>query len=99
MNSFLKNLMGMGGMTDTVIATDFLISTKASIRNIAFAITESATPEVRTALREQLRIAVETHESISNYMIEKGIYHPSDLGEQLKTDLKITETALKLAEQ
>ncbi|KAF0825164.1 Spore coat protein F [Cytobacillus firmus] len=35
MNNFLKNLMGMGGMSDQVIATDFLISAKAGIRNIA----------------------------------------------------------------
>ncbi|WP_010283742.1 spore coat protein [Bacillus timonensis] len=98
MNNVFKNLMGMGGMTDKVIATDFLISTKAGIRNLAFALTETTTPEVRTVLREELRNAIKTHETITNYMIEKGIYHPSNLTEQLNVDLTITDTALNLAQ-
>nr|WP_322448209.1 spore coat protein [Bacillus sp. 31A1R] len=89
----------MGGMTDQVNATDFLISTKAGIRNLAFALTETATPELRATLREELRNAVETHEQISNYMISRGMYHPNDLGEQLKLDLQITDTALNLADK
>jgi similar to spore coat protein len=67
----MKNLMGMGGMSDQVIATDFLISAKAGVRNIPLALTESGSPEVREMLREQLRIAVETHEKITNYMISR----------------------------
>ncbi|WP_099353783.1 spore coat protein [Fredinandcohnia onubensis] len=98
MNDILKKLMGMGGMTDQVIATDFLISAKAGVRNLAFAITEASTPKVRQVLREQLRHAVETHANISNYMIDKGMYYPSDLSEQLQTDLTITKTALELTD-
>lgn len=98
MNNMIKTLMGMGAMTDKVIATDFLISTKAGIRNLAFAITETATPELRAGLREELRNAVETHERITNFMVEKGIYHPHNLTEQLQVDIQISETALKLAE-
>ncbi|MDF1509082.1 spore coat protein [Robertmurraya sp. DFI.2.37] len=98
MNNFMKTVMGMGAMTDKVIATDFLISTKAGIRNLAFAITETTTPELRAGLREELRNAVKTHEQITNFMIERGIYHPDDLSEQLEVDLQITETALKLSE-
>lgn len=99
MNNLIKNLMGMGGMTDQVIASDFLISTKAGIRNLAFAITECTTAEVKAALREQLRNAISTHESISNYMVAKGMYHPNNLPEQLQLDLNITETALKLTSE
>lgn len=99
MNNLMKNIMGMGGMTDKVIATDFLISTKAAVRNLAFAITETTTPELKAALREELKNAVDTHESISNYMIAAGMYHPNDLGQQLQVDMEITETAMKLAEQ
>lgn len=99
MNNFIKNLMGMGGMTDQVIATDFLVSAKAGIRNLAFAITESNTPTVREELRKQLRNAVETHERITNYMMAQGMYYPYDIKEQLVTDFKITDTALKLSEQ
>ncbi|THE09448.1 spore coat protein [Bacillus timonensis] len=98
MNDLFKNIMGMGGMTDKVIATDFLISTKAGIRNLAFALTETTTPEVRAVLREELNNAVQTHERISNYMIDNSIYHPTNLSEQLQVDLQITDTALNLAQ-
>lgn len=98
MNDMMKKIMGMGAMTDKVIATDFLISTKTSIRNLAFAITETTTSELRAGLREELRNAVKTHEKITNYMIEKGVYHPHSLSEQLEVDLQITETALNLVE-
>jgi similar to spore coat protein len=99
MNQLIQNLMGMGGMTDQVIATDFLISAKAGIRNYAVAITETGTPELKAALREQLNTAIATHEKITNYMIARGFYHPHDLTEQLQVDLTITDTALKLAQK
>ena len=99
MNQLIQNLMGMGGMTDQVIATDFLISAKAGIRNYAVAITETGTPELKTSLREQLNTAIATHEKITNYMIARGFYHPHDLTEQLQVDLTITDTALKLAQK
>jgi len=99
MNQLIQNLMGMGGMTDQVIATDFLISVKASIKDYTAAITETATPELRAALREQLRNAIDTHEKMTNYMIEKGYYHPHLLGDQLNVDLTASDTALNLAEK
>jgi similar to spore coat protein len=81
MTNILHNLAGMAGMTDQVIATDYLISIKSGIRNLSFAITETATPELRDAFREQLRAAVEAHENITEYMIEMGFYHPHSLGD------------------
>ncbi|KAA9028407.1 spore coat protein [Niallia endozanthoxylica] len=99
MNQLIQNMMGMGGLTDQVIATDFLISAKSGVRNYTVAITEAATPELRDALREQLRTAIETHEKITNYMIAKGYYHPHDLSEQLQGDLTVSNTALNLAQK
>ncbi|MBY0148821.1 spore coat protein [Neobacillus niacini] len=99
MNQLIQNLMGMGGMTDQVIATDFLISAKAGVRNYAVAITETGTPELKAALREQLNTAIATHEKITNYMISRGFYHPHELSEQLQVDLTVSETALKLAQK
>jgi similar to spore coat protein len=99
MNGFLQNMMGMGGMTDQVIATDFLIAAKAGVRNYTVALTETATPELRMALREQLRDAIQTHENITNYMIAKGFYHPQQLSEQLQVDLTASNTATNLAEK
>jgi len=99
MNSFIQNMMGIGGMTDQVIATDFLIAAKAGVRNYTVALTEAATPELRTALREQLRDAIQTHENITNYMIAKGYYHPHELSEQLQVDLTAASTATNLAQK
>jgi similar to spore coat protein len=99
MNQLIQNLMGMAGMTDQVIATDFLISAKAGVRNYAVAITEAGTPELKAALREQLNTAISTHEKITNYMIARGFYHPHDLSQQLQVDLNVSDTALKLAQK
>ncbi|MEH7418826.1 spore coat protein [Neobacillus drentensis] len=99
MNGFIQNLMGMGGMTEQVIATDFLIAAKAGVRNYTVALTEAATPELRTVLREQLRDAIQTHETITNFMMAKGYYHPHELSEQLQVDLTAAGTAANLAQQ
>ncbi|SDL88019.1 spore coat protein [Sediminibacillus halophilus] len=98
MTNMLQKVAGLSGMTDQVIATDFLITTKSAVRNMTFALTEAATPEVRDVLRTQLNYAIEAHEKISHYMIDKGYYHPSDLEEQLEVDLKTSKAALKLAD-
>lgn len=75
------------------------ISAKAGVRNYAVAITETGTPELKAALREQLNTAIATHEKITNYMISRGFYHPHNLSEQLQFDLTVSDTALKLAEK
>jgi similar to spore coat protein len=99
MNQFIQNMVGMGGMTDQVIANDFLMSAKAGIRNYTIAITEAATPELRTVLREQLQAAIQTHENVTSYMMSKGYYHPHNLSEQLQVDLTASQTATNLAQQ
>ncbi len=99
MNDLIQNMVGMGGLTDQVIATDFLISAKAGVRNYTVAITEAATPELRSVLREHLRSAIQTHENITNYMVSRGFYHPHNLSEQLTVDFTASDTALQLAQQ
>jgi len=93
------NQQNMTGMTDQVIATDCLLSAKTGIKSYAVALAESATPEVREALKRQLNTAIDTHEQISNYMISKGYYHPDSIQEQLTVDLQATNTALNLSNQ
>lgn len=97
MTNMLHKIAGMSGMTDQVIATDFLINSKSAVRNLAFALTESVTPEARILLRQQLNDAVQTHKLISQYMMDKGYYFPKDYDEQLKVELKASKAALKLA--
>lgn len=98
MNQMMQNMTGMGGMTDQVIATDFLIAAKTGVKNIALALTETSTPEVRDTLKQYLNDAIETHEQITQYMVSKGYYHPNDLGAQLNVDLTAAQTALNLSQ-
>ncbi|MCM3733916.1 spore coat protein [Fictibacillus nanhaiensis] len=83
-------------LDDLAIATDFLLSAKAAVRNYAVAITETATPEVRKILKKQLETAIDTHEKIAQYMIDNEMYHAYDLKEQINHDIKKADNALDL---
>ena len=96
MNQTMQNMTGMGAMTEQVVATDFLIATKSGIKNLALAITETSTKEIRDTLKQYLNDAIDTHEKISNYMISKGYYLPDDLSKQLEMDLTASQTAMNL---
>lgn len=96
MNEFIQNMTGMGAMTEQVIATDFLISAKTGVKNIATAITETSSPEVRETLKQYLNDAIDTHEQITNYMMSKDYYHPANLSQQIQVDTKAAETAKDL---
>ncbi|KIL50619.1 spore coat protein [Jeotgalibacillus soli] len=98
MNEFLKTMTGMSGMTDQILATDFLISSKSGVINTAFALTESVTPELRGALREQLFAAIDSHEKISSYIISKGYYRPNEMKEQIQIDLTAAQDSLNLTQ-
>ena len=99
MNQSMQNMNGMGGMTEQVIATDFLMTAKSGIKNLALAITETSTKEVRDTLTQYLNDAIKTHEQISNYMISKGYYNPDDISRQLEMDIQATQTAVNLQQQ
>lgn len=96
MGNLLQNMAGMGDMTEQIIATDFLISSKAGVRNYAVAISETATPEVREVLRRHLDIAIKTHERVAAYMTKKGYYHPQNPQEQIKVDMQAADTVLNI---
>ncbi|MFZ5988474.1 MAG: spore coat protein [Bacillota bacterium] len=96
MTNVIQNIAGMGNMTDQVIATDFLLATKQGIKNISWALAETASPEVRNTLRRQLDTAISTHEKITNYMMDKGYYHAYNPQEQIRVDMKAADTALGL---
>lgn len=97
--SIMQNMDLMGTMTQQVIATDFLLSSKTSIRNCALALSEAASPEVRDVLRRQLDDAISTHERISNYMMNKGYYHAYNPQEQIRVDMQSVETVMGLQSQ
>lgn len=96
MNTILQNLIGMGAMTDQVLAMDFLISAKSGVRNYAMAVTEVGTPEIKATLTKHLEEAIDMHEKITMYMIERGWYHPWNVDEQIRLDQQNIETALNV---
>jgi len=96
MTNVIQNMAGMGNMTDQVIATDFLLAAKTGIKNYAAALAETASPQVRDTLRRQLDAAIGTHERITNYMLDKGYYHAFNPQEQIRLDMKTSDTVLNM---
>ncbi len=94
--NILQSLAGMSNMTEQVIATDFLIAAKASVRNYAAALSEVTTPQVRAVLHRQLNVAIKTHEGITDYMIKKGFYRVYNPHKQINIDMKAANTVLDL---
>ncbi|MBG9733469.1 spore coat protein [Paenibacillus alvei] len=94
MNYLLKNLTEMNGMSDQIVASDMLITAKSGVKDLAVAITEAATPEIRNVLKKHLDTAIQTHEAITSYMVEKGFYHPYNVHEQLQVDINAATTSL-----
>ncbi|WJE55176.1 spore coat protein [Bacillus cereus] len=80
------------------MATDLLLGSKTAVRNYAYAITEVTFDQTRGVLRQHLQNAIDTHKQVSQYMIDKGYYHPTNVQEQLQVDLMTTQTALNLAQ-
>ncbi|MFT9367933.1 spore coat protein [Paenibacillus polymyxa] len=95
MNILLEHLTGLNILTDQVIAADFLNTAKSGVRNYAMAVTEAGTPEIKAMLTKQLDEAIDMHEQISTYMLERGWYHPWNVNEQLSMDLQNINTALQ----
>lgn len=89
----------MAIIDDMAIATDLLITSKAAVRNLAVAITETATPSVKKLLRRELDNAIDTHDKIAQYMIKNEMYHAYDLNEQMEHDLEKADIALNLAKK
>ncbi|WP_077210789.1 spore coat protein [Bacillus dakarensis] len=93
-----KYAEGMPKMADASFALDFLLSVKTGIRYYAVAITETASPELRMALVNQMEEAIDLYEEATELMIKKGWLHPHDLGKQIEMDIKSADMALAIAE-
>jgi len=94
--NILQNLAGLKDMSEQVIATDFLINAKAMVKDYSIALSETRTPEVREVLRNHLESAINTHEKILRFMMANGYYHVNNPEEQIKVDIKTSNTALNL---
>ncbi|WP_010094110.1 spore coat protein [Ornithinibacillus scapharcae] len=99
MNDYLDpiNSVGMPEQIDSSLALDFLITVKEGIRNYSIAITEAASPEVRTTLRNQMEAAIDLQTEILELMLQKKWVHPYDVSEQQILDLNAAQTAIEIA--
>jgi len=51
----IRNAEGMPNLADSTIVLDFLLSAKNGVRNCAFALSETATPEVRMTFKKSIK--------------------------------------------
>ncbi|MCA1040096.1 spore coat protein [Bacillus infantis] len=96
MIQFIERLTGMDALTDQMVAMDLLNSAKSGARNLAMAVTDAGTPEIKEMLTRHLEATLDLHEEISTYIMKKGWYHAWNTEEQTKLNLQNMETALKL---
>ncbi|KAA0546966.1 spore coat protein [Bacillus sp. BGMRC 2118] len=80
------NSLHVPELADMTFAMDFLIRAKEAVRNTAIALTETSSPDLRAALRKQLRQGIEMHQEITDLMVRKKWFHPHDLSEQYQLD-------------
>ena len=80
--------------SDHVIATDMLFETKAAVKDLATALTESTSSEVRNFLRRELRTMIDHHEQIYGFLQDRGIYDAYNVPQQLRKDLSYAEKSL-----
>lgn len=93
----IRNAEGMPKLIDANMSLAFLLNAKNGVRNLAFALSETASPEVRKTLREQLNKAIDLHEEISDLMIAKGWFHPVELDKQFQMDIESSTTMSQIA--
>lgn len=92
-----RNAEGMPKLVDASMSMAFLLNVKNGVRNCAIALTETATPEARAIIRNQLDNGLNMHEELSNLMIKKGWLNPVDLDKQFQMDLESSQTLSQIA--
>ena len=96
MNTIIENLMGLDTLSDQVIAMDLLMAAKTGIKMYAVAATEAATPAIKATFVKHLHESIDAHARVTEYMMERGFYHPYDVPEQLQLDRSNANTALNI---
>jgi len=91
------NAEGMPKLVDAALALDLQLTAKMAVRNCAFSIAETASPEVRAVLHRHLTEALDLHGEITQLMMQKGWFHPYQLNEQFQLDMTSADTMVKIA--
>ncbi|MDP2873004.1 MAG: spore coat protein [Bacillota bacterium] len=82
-------------MDDQTVAADLLSSAKAAVKQLASALTEAATPEVRQTFQSQLNEAVSFQHKVADFVVEKGWYKPYDIETQIQMDVQSSQQKLQ----
>ena len=98
MANLIQNIAGMGDMTEQVIASDLLIASKSAIKNYAAALAEATTPQVTNTLRRQLDDAINSHQRISTYMMNRGYYNAYDPPSQIGMDREASDKVMDIVQ-
>jgi spore coat protein F len=99
---FYPNAQGYHGRDEDTredpgfFAGDLLGLSKILVRNLAVAITETATPALRKVFTSQLIAAIHGHERVFTYIHKHGYYPAYDLGALLGHDIENAHKALKM---
>ncbi|MFD1737078.1 spore coat protein [Bacillus salitolerans] len=83
-------------LDNSFYAGDLLAFLKSGVRNYSVAITETASPQLRTVLTKQLNTLIKAHEQIFLYMYEKGLYPSYNLNKLLQGDVSLAQKALSM---
>lgn len=85
----LDMLMGNTTLGDQTIGSDMIKDSKFAVFSLAKALTETANPQLRQLLTNQLITSVQQHHQLSDLVIAKDWYKPflvpqEQLGEELR---------------
>jgi similar to spore coat protein len=91
--SWINNLLGednkSSSMLDKDLATELLMSSKNDIVLLSKAVTETANPQLRQILTNQLNACINEHFQLSDLANQKGWYNAfASPGQQIKQDLQ-----------
>jgi similar to spore coat protein len=88
-NNFLSDDNNNNSLADKDLARELLASSKNDITMLSKAITETANPQLRQILTNQLNACINDHFQLSDLAIQKGWYNAfTSPGQQIKQDLQ-----------
>lgn len=76
-------------------AGDLLALFKTGVRNYSIAITETATPALRSVLKQHLLATIDTHAKVYSFMYSKGLYPSYQFDKLLQNDVNLAHKALR----
>ena len=102
--SWINNLIGEdnkdSSKPDRDLALDLLMTSKNDITMLSKALTESANPQLRQILANQLNTCINDHFKLSDLATEKGWYNAfASPGQQIKQDLQEAQNLMNQNQQ